>query len=281
MPVTRTVPVALVLSSHPLPTAAVTVMAGVLAAAAGNGVGVVALLVAAVLTGQLVIGWSNDLIDADRDREAGRTDKPVASGALPRRVLVVAPVLATVATVVLSLALGWRAGLAQLVVVACGGLYNLGLKASPLSPVPYALAFGALPAVATLARPDPALPPWWVLAAGALLGVGAHFANVLPDIDDDRRAGMRGAPQRIGRRASGAASAAAMILAAALVLACSPWPPSAAATVLAALVLALAAVVVALSLTVRRTRAAFGAAMLAAGLCLAILVLSGGLAASA
>ena len=39
----------------------------------------------------------------------------------------------------------------------------------------------------------------WVIAAGALLGTGAHFANVLPDLEDDRRTGVRGLGHRIGR----------------------------------------------------------------------------------
>ena len=39
--------------------------------------------------------------------------------------------------------------------------------------------------------------------AGALLGVAAHFANVLPDLADDRRTGVSGLPHRLGARASG------------------------------------------------------------------------------
>ena len=68
--------------------------------------------------------------------------------------------------------------------------------------LPYAVSFGLLPAIASLARPLPALPGWWVFAAGALLGIAAHFANVLPDLDDDRRTGIRGLPHRLGLRPS-------------------------------------------------------------------------------
>jgi 4-hydroxybenzoate polyprenyltransferase len=38
---------------------------------------------------------------------------------------------------------------------------------------------------------------------GALLGAAAHFANVLPDLEDDRRTGIQGLPHRLGRTASG------------------------------------------------------------------------------
>lgn len=278
MPASRSVPVALALSCHPVPTVAVTAMATVLAAAAGAPAGAVILVAAAVLTGQLSIGWSNDLIDVGRDRAAGRTDKPFASGALDRRILVSALVIGTAATVVLSILLGWRAGLAQLIVVACGWVYNLGLKATPFSPVPYAIAFGALPAVGSLARADAVLPPAWVLTTGALLGVAAHFSNVLPDLEDDRRAGVRGLPQRAGLVPSALVSAAALVVSAVLVLVGPGRAPDPVALLLALIVAAIAASVVVVAVTRRRLRAAFAGSMLAAAVCVAMLVLSGGLA---
>ena len=158
-----------------------------------------------MFAGQLSIGWSNDAIDAARDRATQRSDKPVAQGAVSTRVVGVAAGLALLAAVVLSLALGWQPGLASLTVVACGWLYNLGLKATAFSFVPYAIAFGTLPAVATLALPEPAWPAPWAMVAGALFGVSAHLANVLPDLDDDLDTGVRGLPHRIGARATAVA----------------------------------------------------------------------------
>jgi 4-hydroxybenzoate polyprenyltransferase len=165
----------------------------------------VALLVAAVFAGQLSIGWSNDAIDAARDRASARTDKPVASGAVPAGMVRTAAGVALVAAIVLSLALGWQPGLAALTVVACGWLYNLGLKATAFSFVPYAIAFGVLPAVATLSSPQPSWPAPWAMTAGALFGVSAHLANVLPDLDDDVGTGVRGLPHRLGARATAVA----------------------------------------------------------------------------
>jgi 4-hydroxybenzoate polyprenyltransferase len=277
VPAIRSVPVALLLASHPVPTIAVTAMATVLALAAGDAPGAVLLLLVAVLAGQLSIGWSNDLIDEERDRAAGRPDKPIAAGAVERRTLVIALAVATSAVVPLSLALGWWAGAAHLLGVLCGWLYNLGLKSTLLSPIAYLIAFGALPAVATLARSDPALPPWWATAAGALLGIGAHFGNVLPDIDDDRRAGVRGVPQRMGRPGAAVVAGLAVVVAAGLLLV-SAGRPTIAAVVLAVLVIALGGSVVAIARSGRRLRLAFVATMVAAALCVAMLVLSGGLA---
>jgi 4-hydroxybenzoate polyprenyltransferase len=56
---------------------------------------------------------------------------------------------------------------------------------------------------------------------GALLGVGAHLLNVLPDLDEDRRAGIRGFPHRIGSRAS-RVLAPVLLLAGTVLLALAP-----------------------------------------------------------
>lgn len=193
---------ALALSCHPVPTIAVTAISTGLAALAGLSLARGALLVLAVFAGQLSIGWSNDAIDAARDRATSRTDKPVASGSVSTRTVAIAAGVSLLAAVILSLALGWLPGLAALTVVACGWLYNLGLKATVFSFVPYAVAFGMLPAAATQSLPDPAWPAPWAMIAGALFGVSAHLANVLPDLDDDLDTGVRGFPHRIGARAT-------------------------------------------------------------------------------
>ena len=209
---------ALALACHPLPTVAVTAISAGLAALAGLGFGRGLLVVTAILAGQLSIGWSNDSIDAARDRATERSDKPVASGAVSPRTVGVAAVLALAVCVIASLALGWAAGLASIVVAACGWAYNLGLKATAFSWLPYALAFGMLPAVATLALPTPSWPAPWAIISGALFGVSAHLANVLPDLTDDAATGVRGFPHRLGARASAVGCTAALFAASMVIL---------------------------------------------------------------
>jgi 4-hydroxybenzoate polyprenyltransferase len=188
---------ALLLACHPLPVAAVTSLTTVLAAGAGARGTTLWLLAAAVLTGQLCVGWVNDLVDRDLDRTVGRRDKPLATGALTSPTVVRAAIAAAAACIPLSLALGTAAGLCHLVAVAAALAYNLGLKRTVWSWVPYAVAFGLLPVVVWLVAPTDGLPPSWLVAAVALLGVGAHGANVLPDYDRDRATGVFGLPQRL------------------------------------------------------------------------------------
>jgi|SRR5450631_56090 len=209
---------ALALSCHPLPSLAVTALSAGLAALAHLPLGRGVLVTAAVFTGQLSIGWSNDYLDAERDRAVHRWDKPVAAGAVSARVAVTAAIVALTCAIALSAALGWGGGVAALVTVLCGWLYNLGLKATVLSWLPYAIAFGTLPAVATLSGSPPRWPPAWALSAGALLGVAAHLANVLPDLHEDVATGVRGLPHRLGPRATALAGAAILLAASAVIL---------------------------------------------------------------
>jgi 4-hydroxybenzoate polyprenyltransferase len=192
----------LVRATHPLPTVGVTAFTTALAVAAGTSAPRCVLIAAAIFAGQLTIGWSNDRHDVSADRQVSRADKPLAMGEVSLRTVDAAIAVASVVTVVLSLALGWRAGLVHLGAVAAGWLYNVWLKGTWLSWVPYAVAFGALPVVVTLALPGHPPPGLWVVVAAGLLGVAANFTNALPDLDDDRVTGLRGAPNRLGSRPS-------------------------------------------------------------------------------
>jgi 4-hydroxybenzoate polyprenyltransferase len=216
----------LVLGCHPDAVVAVTAAATLLAVATGRHLPGVLAVGAAVLAGQLSIGWSNDWLDADRDRLSARADKPAARGALRAGTLRTAALVAAAATVPLSLASGLVAGLTHVVAVGAGWAYNRPLKGTALSVLPYLVGFGLLPAFVVLGLPGGPVPPWWLVAAGALLGGGAHFANVVPDLAEDVRAGVRGLPHRLGpvgaRVAGGVLLAAASVL---LVLG-PPGPPS-------------------------------------------------------
>lgn len=212
---------ALVRACHPEPTAAVTLVVTALAVSAGRGFGAT-WVGAAVLCGQLSIGWSNDYLDLGRDRRIGRADKPLASGAVPARLVGAAALCALLACVPLSLVSGWRAGTAHLVGVAAAWAYNLGMKGTPLSPVPYAVGFGLLPAFVTLGLPGHPWPAWWAVATGALLGVGAHFANVLPDLPGDLATGVRGLPHRLGDLPSRMLSAGLLVIATVLLIVAPP-----------------------------------------------------------
>ena len=195
---------ALVDACHPGPTATVTVVVAALSAAAGRDPLGVALMGLATLTGQLSVGWCNDANDADRDVRAGRADKPLVRGDVTARTLWVAAAAALTATVALSyVAAGPVGGSAHVVAVLSAWTYNLLLKTTVLSALPYAVSFGLVPAFVTYGLTPPVAPASWLVAACVLLGVGAHLANAIPDVTSDERVDAGGLVVAIGvRRAS-------------------------------------------------------------------------------
>ncbi|MDT7571641.1 MAG: hypothetical protein QOE05_1815 [Actinomycetota bacterium] len=264
--------IALVRACHPEPSLAVTSITTALAVSAGRGAGS-AWVAAAMLSGQLSIGWSNDWIDADRDRTTARRDKPAARGEISPATARTAAFSAAAACLPLSLAMGLRAGVLHLLAVAVAWAYNLRLKSTVLSWLPYALAFGAIPSIVTLGLPGSPVAPAWATAAGALLGVGAHLANVLPDLADDAATGVRGLPHRLGERWSAVLSTV-LLLAATGVLAFGPKH----AGRLGVVALAGAVAVTATGLLLARrpgSRAPFRAAIVVAAVDVALLLAGG------
>lgn len=227
----------LVRSCHLPPTLAVTAITTGLALSAGRGASSVWVALA-VLSGQLTVGWSNDYLDRDRDRRAGRRDKPIAAGEISAELVLRAAVIASIVSIPLSFASGAAAGAIHLSAVAVGLAYDVGLKSTLASAVPYAYAFGALPAFVTLGLPGSPAPPAWAVTAGALMGVGAHFVNTLPDRAADEMTGVRGLPQRLSATVGLVIGVALLIAAASIVTLAPPGTPS--ATGLCFLVAALA-----------------------------------------
>jgi 4-hydroxybenzoate polyprenyltransferase len=263
----------LVRATHPEPTVAVTAVSAALAAAVGRGVAGTVAATAAVFAGQLSVGWMNDYLDRDRDVRTGRGDKPVAAGRLDPALVRTAMLVAAVAMVPLSLLSGWFAGSLHIAAVASAWSYNLRLKATPVSVLPYAVSFGLLPAFLTAGLPGHPVVGWLV-AAGSLLGAAAHFANVLPDIEDDLATGVRGLPHRLGATGSRLA-AALLLLAASVVLAVGPPGPPGVAGIGAVIVAVGCGVAVAVLGRRPGSRAAFLGVLVVAAVDVGLLLASG------
>ena len=205
-------------STHPGPTIVVTVLSLALGVAAGVEAVPLGLLVAAVFAGQVSVGLSNDAIDAARDAAVGRTDKPIAGGRVTAGRALAVAVGAVVVALGLSLPLGPGLVAAHAIALASAWAYNAGLKSTPFSIAPFLLSFGLFPSFATLSTTSPALAAPWATAAGAASGAAVHLTNVVRDLDDDRRTGVRGLPHRLGARASVLLAAVGIVVGAVAVL---------------------------------------------------------------
>jgi 4-hydroxybenzoate polyprenyltransferase len=207
-------------STHPGPSFAVTIVTVVLSIGVGLEPFQVVLLGFAMLLGQFSVGLSNDWIDAARDRAAGRTDKPVATGAISVAAVRASAWATAALALVLTAFLGWPALLVHAIFILSAWHYNAWLKMTAFSVLPYIVSFGLLPLLVTACVFSWAA--WWAIGAGALLGVAAHFANVLPDLEADAATGVRGLPHRLGARFSGIVIAVSLAAASALLYVGAP-----------------------------------------------------------
>jgi 4-hydroxybenzoate polyprenyltransferase len=160
-----------------------------------------------VFTGQLVVGWSNDLYDLEDDLKHQRSNKPLVSGLITKQYLQKWLRFMLPFSFVANLLgpLGIKGGSVYMLGIACGVAYNFYFKFSFLSPLPYAIAFAALPSCVVVSKN--LNPPLWMLLGGALFGMAAHFINVIKDMDQDQASGIKGLPQRLGKSKSIAAAA--------------------------------------------------------------------------
>jgi 4-hydroxybenzoate polyprenyltransferase len=193
---------------HLVPVIVVELATAAFALVAWGGVPPLRLLgplLLAMLGGQLAIGATNELVDLPSDAIA-KPEKPLVSGAVSprgaRNVVVAGLVVMTVfglsfgAVPFALLTLGTGLGLA----------YDLWLKRSPWSWLPYLLALPLLPiwVFAALGRSEPQLLLLYPL--GALATIGVHFSQALPDVAADRIAGLQTATSRLGTEAAFAAA---------------------------------------------------------------------------
>ena len=156
----------------------------------------------AIFFGQLVVGWTNDLVDFPLDKAALRLKKPLVAGTFTETTLRVAIFLALGTALVTSLAspLGVKGSSIHFIGLLSATAYNLKLKATVLSVLPYIVSFGALPWAVYVAAGS--RPPLWLVLAFILFTCAFHFLNVLKDLDADRNQNVLGLPQVLGRKRS-------------------------------------------------------------------------------
>jgi 4-hydroxybenzoate polyprenyltransferase len=174
----------------------------VLAARGRPPAGPLLLLLAAQLATQFAISLWNDYWDLPEDRIA-KPDKPIPAGVISAARVRMLGWMAVVAAGVLAAPLGPLVVACTTVGLGAGLLYDVRLKRTPWSPLPFALGFGVLPlwAAAGVDRAWDA-PVWAAAALTAWLVVALHLADTLPDLDADRAAGLRGLAHILGRRAT-------------------------------------------------------------------------------
>ena len=163
--------------------------------------GVTVRLLLAMLGGQLAIGAVNELVDADLDARF-KPAKPIPSGRISRFGARNLTVLSLLVMIGFSASLGvWSLVLCSLGTGA-GLAYDLWLKRTLISWLPYLIALPLIPIWVWTALGDfrPRLLILYPL--GALAVIGVHVSQALPDAVEDRAAGIRSVTSMLGESRS-------------------------------------------------------------------------------
>ena len=161
-----------------------------------------AFIAFAILLGQFVVGWSNDLIDFPKDKAAGRIEKPLVAGTITEEALRISLGIALPSALIVSLLspLGVSGTAIHFIGLLSATAYNFKLKSTLLSVVPYIVSFGALPWAIYVAAGN--TPPTWIVLGFILFASAFHFLNVIKDLEADIDQKVMGLPQVLGRKKS-------------------------------------------------------------------------------
>jgi 4-hydroxybenzoate polyprenyltransferase len=167
-----------------------------------------ALLAGLLATNQYAAGALNDAVDAADDAAAGR-GKPIQAGSISETAVRRLAVASGIASLGFGLALSPATFGLAVTGLACAWSYDLWLKGTPASVLPFAVALPVVPLFGYGAAGRFPGVLWWVWPVGFLGAVAVHLADALPDVESDRSVGARGLVPRLGvRRAAWLAGAA-------------------------------------------------------------------------
>jgi 4-hydroxybenzoate polyprenyltransferase len=198
---------------HPIPSLLTTLAALGFAWIFGIGLrdGRFWWLAAIMLLVQFSISALNEWADADLDRRAGR-QRPIPLGLVSRGTALAVAVVCAVGAFLLAVlaTLGPFALLLVGIGTACGWAYDLWLKGTPLSFVPFAIAFPLMPVWIGVLAGRPLTSLLVLFLGGSPLAAAIHLADAIPDRERDREAGLNTLAVTLGR--PGAEFAIAILL---------------------------------------------------------------------
>ena len=196
--------------THPFPSLLDGLVSGSIAALAGGPLELAIRIGLAMTLLQLGIGTVNDLVDAPRDagRKAG---KPIPAGLVPPSGAVVLAAGCFALGSALAVAVSPAMGALALVVIGIGLAYDLRLKGTAWSWLPFAVGIPILPVFGWLGATGGLDPIFAILvptavAAGAALAIG----NALVDIERDAAAGVSSVAVALGGRSAARVGVALM-----------------------------------------------------------------------
>lgn len=192
---------AVLIMLHPVPVLAVLLATAAFAVTLGAPLtlGTFLRLVGAMAGIQLAIGASNDYVDVPLDRHS-KPWKPLVSGTLRPEAALWLTAAGLVGALALVAPLGPATTALATLGAGAGMLYNLCLKRTAWSWLPYFVALPLLPIWVWTALRGWEARLLWLYPLGGSMVVALYLADTLPDIQADARYGIRGFAHRLGER---------------------------------------------------------------------------------
>ncbi len=155
---------------------------------------------------QLGIGTVNDVVDAVHDRGL-KPGKPIPSGLVEPRAARALAAVCFLGGIALAWSLGTLTGLIAVLVVAIGLAYDLRLKGTVWSWLPFAVGIPILPLFGWVGATGPIAPAFLVVVPAAMAaGAGLAIGNALVDVERDEAAGRTSVAAVLGARRAAAVS---------------------------------------------------------------------------
>jgi 4-hydroxybenzoate polyprenyltransferase len=183
---------------HPFPSLLDGVVVAAIALVAGATLVDAVRLGVAMTALQASIGALNDIVDAPRDR-GHKPGKPIPSGAVTMDMARIVAVGAAATGLVLTVPSGWLTVGLAVIVLGIGYVYDLRLRGTPWSWVPFAVGIPLLPVFGWLGAAG-SLPGSFALLipAAVLAGAALAIANARADYERDLEAGVPSVATSLG-----------------------------------------------------------------------------------
>ena len=197
-------PLLLLRAAHPKQAVITALALAAAALIAGRPGREAAVVLAAVLVGQTILGWHNDLVDRKRDARHQVPGKPIAEGKLDPGTAWFALACAVLLVVPLSIATGVTAGSCYLLSLATGMLGNIVLRQGVLSWLTWVISFALYPAYLSYGgwggTAEGSAPTVGMTVLAGLLGLGVHFLRSIWGLVADNEDGWTYLPLKLGLR---------------------------------------------------------------------------------
>lgn len=188
--------------THPWAVAVVmlaTALFGLLASGGDLVNGRFWLLLAGMLGGQVAIGATNEWYDRQADA-IDKPHRPIPSGLVPPAGALALAAAGLLVMTVAGLALGAWGFVLLVVMIGAGLIYNVRLKRTPFSWLPYLVALPLVPTWAWVVLDEFQPGLLWIYPLGALFVLAIHLAQIHSDIGADSARGEQGIGVVLGQR---------------------------------------------------------------------------------